>query len=131
MYVIHQKYIDFNGNERNDDFYFNLTKAEIVELSCSEEVDISKPLDEYDNTKESIKLFKTLLIMAYGVRTEDGKFIKNQKLRDDFIQSAAYSEIFMNIVTNTDKASAFFEGVLPKLDNNSPIPPQLPNKKIN
>ncbi|MDD7589466.1 hypothetical protein [Bullifex porci] len=133
MYKIHQKYEDFNGNEREDDFYFNLSKAELLEMELSEEGGMGKRLNNLigsQDMKEAIKVFKAIVLMSYGVRTDDGRFVKNQEIRDKFTQSAAYSEIFMELATDTDKAQKFINGILPNMGNAIPAPP-LPNKHNN
>lgn len=130
MYKIHQKYEDYNGNEREDDFYFNLSKAELMEMELSEEGGMDKRLQNLissQDMKEAIKVFKAIVLMAYGVKTDDGRFVKNQEIRDRFTQSAAYSEIFMELATDTDKAQKFINGILPNMGNSIPAPP-LPNK---
>lgn len=129
MYKIHQKYEDFNGNEREDDFFFNLSKAEILEMELSEEGGMDKRLQRLISSKdmkESIKVFKAIVLMSYGIKTEDGRFIKSQEERDKFMQSAAYSEIFMDLATDADKAQKFVNGILPNMGN--PIPPQIQDK---
>ena len=133
MYKIHQKYEDFNGNEREDDFYFNLSKAELLEMELSEEGGMDKRLNRLigsQDMKEAIKVFKAIVLMAYGIKTDDGRFVKNQEIRDAFTQSAAYSEIFMDLATDVDKAQKFINGILPNMESAIPAPP-LPNKKNN
>ena len=88
-----------------------------------------KILEAYDG-EEAIKVFKAIVLMSYGVRTDDGRFVKNQEIRDKFTQSAAYSEIFMELATDTDKAQKFINGILPNMGNAIPAPP-LPNKHNN
>lgn len=111
-------YVDYDGNQRKEDYYFNLSKAELVEMQVSEagglEKTIQKIIDEQDN-KKLVALFKDLITKAYGEKSLDGKrFIKNQEITEAFIQSAAYSDLFMELTTNTDKASEFIIGLLPK-----------------
>lgn len=130
MYKIHQKFEDFNGREREEDFHFNLTKAELMEMELSEEGGMEKRLKrliDSQDMKEAIKVFKAIVLMSYGIKTDDGRFVKSQEIRDAFMQSAAYSEIFMDLATDSDKASKFINGVLPKMDGAIPAPP-LPNK---
>lgn len=111
-------YTDYNGVERTEDFYFNLTKAEIHEMSFSKE----GGLDEYaqrlintDDFPEIIKLFKEIIDKAYGVKSLDGKrFDKDPKHIKEFKETEAYSELYMELATNTDAASSFFNALVPK-----------------
>ena len=126
MYKITKKFVDFNGVEKEDDFYFNLTKAEILKMELSEEGGFDKRLERLVKTqdmKEAINVFEGLLLMAYGVKTEDGRFLKNDEVRAKFASSAAFSEIYWDLATNPEMADAFVKGVIPNMDNAIPAPP--------
>lgn len=112
------KYVDYNGNEREEDFYFNLSKAELVEMRFSKqgglEEYIKKIIDANDQN-ELIQLFKDLVLKAYGKKSDDGRrFIKSEEIREDFVQTEAYSNLFMDLATNADAASEFVNGIVPK-----------------
>lgn len=113
-------YTDFDGNERKEDFYFNLTKAEVAEMEHSETGGLSKILrkiiDEQDN-KKIVAIFKDLILKAYGEKSPDGKrFVKNQELRDSFMQTEAYSELFMELAGNAEAAAAFVNAITPNFE---------------
>ena len=118
-------YTDFDGNDRTEDFYFNLTKAEVTEMEMSTDGGMAKLLkkivDEQDS-KKIIEHFKTLILNSYGEKSLDGKrFVKSNELRDSFVQSEAYSELFMELATNAEAASAFVNGILPTMTNDKLI----------
>jgi hypothetical protein len=111
------RYTDFDGNDVQEDFYFNLTKAELVELEAGTKGGLAETLKaivaEDDNAK-IIEYFKKIIMMSYGVRSDDGKrFIKTQQLRDEFAQTEAYSELFIELALNPTSATEFIEGVIP------------------
>ena len=110
-------YLDYDGNERTDDFYFNLTKAELMEMEMSHEGGLVKTIDKIvaaRDTKTIIELFKDLILKAYGEKSLDGKrFIKNKELSEAFAQTEAYSDLFMALATNTDAAVDFVNGITP------------------
>ena len=110
-------YTDLNGEEVTEDHFFHLSQAELVEMEMSEEGGMSEALKkiiEAEDGKQIIKQFKEIILGAYGKRSEDGRrFIKNQQLRDEFESSEAYSAFFMEMVTNTDAAIAFTNGIVP------------------
>lgn len=112
------KYKDFNDEEVSEDFYFHLSKAELVELEMSHEGGLSASLQNIiaaEDGKGIIKEFKNIILSAYGRKSPDGRrFIKSQELRDDFQASEAYSELFMELVTNTDAAIEFINGIIPQ-----------------
>lgn len=111
-------YEDFNGDMVTEDFYFHLSKAELVELEMSHEGGLSTALERIIAAKDNKALiteFKSLLLLSYGKRSDDGKrFVKTQELRDEFTSTEAYSVLFMELVTETDKAIDFVQGVIPK-----------------
>ena len=97
-------YTDYNGTERTEDFYFNLSKAEIAEMELSINGGMSELIKRITNTqdtKQLIALFKDLILRSYGEKSLDGKrFIKNDELREAFSQTEAYSELFMELAGN-------------------------------
>ena len=121
-------YTDFKGETRNEDYYFNLSKAELMEMELSQEGGISEYMQKIikaQQTPELIALFKRLLLESYGVISPDGReFLKTDEngkpLSIRFSQSAAYSTVFMELATNADAATAFFNGVLPDMSDINP-----------
>lgn len=111
------KYTDYNGEEREEDFYFNLTKAEIIELELSTTGGLKNMIEKITDSKDMpqlIALFKRLIKMSYGEKSPDGKrFIKSDDLSDAFTQTEAYSELFMELATDDTAASDFVNGILP------------------
>ena len=110
-------YMDYNGNQREDTFYFNLNKAEIMEM----ELGVVGGMTHLINTMIAqedgpglAKFYKDMILKAYGEKSLDGKrFVKNQDLRDAFEQTDAYSELYMELVTDPDKTSEFVRGIMP------------------
>lgn len=111
------KYTDYNGTERTEDFYFNLTKAEIAEMELSETGGMAELINRIIATKDNpslIKLFKKMILLAYGEKSPDGKrFIKSEEISTAFSQTEAYSELFMQLATDEEQAVAFVNGILP------------------
>ena len=112
------KYTDYDGNEREEDFYFNLSKAEVTEMELSKEGGMSeyiKKISATQNAPELIKLFKEIITKSYGEKSLDGKrFIKNKELTEAFTQTEAYSELFVELASNADEAVKFINGIMPK-----------------
>ena len=112
------KYTDYDGNEREEDFYFNLSKAEVTEMELSKEGGMSeyiKKISATQNGPELIKLFKEIIMKSYGEKSLDGKrFIKNKELTEAFTQTEAYSELFVELASNADEAVKFINGIMPK-----------------
>ena len=111
-------YKDFNDEEVTEDHYFHLSKAELVELEMSHKDGLSEALQKIiaaEDGKAIIKEFKGIILGSYGKRSPDGKrFVKTQELRDEFESSEAYSTLFMELVTNTDAAIEFINGIVPQ-----------------
>jgi hypothetical protein len=111
-------YDDYNGGTFTEDFYFNLSKAELVELELSHVGGLSESLKRIvasEDGAEIIKEFKNIILKSYGKRSEDGKrFVKNQQLRDEFESTEAYSVLFIELVTDADAAADFVRGIMPE-----------------
>jgi hypothetical protein len=112
------KYTDFNNNEVSEDFYFNLSQAEIVELETSHKgglTDSLKRIIAEDDNRAIVEEFKKIILKAYGKRSPDGRrFIKNQEIRDEFESSEAYSTLFMEMLTDEAAAANFVNGIVPQ-----------------
>lgn len=116
------KYVDYNDEERVEDFYFNLTKAELTEMNFSEEGGLQNVLRQIMNTRSYTKiaeLFKTIILKSYGEKSPDGKrFIKTddngRPLSKNFEETQAYSELYMELASNDEAATAFIIGIIPK-----------------
>ena len=110
-------YTDFNGDEVKEDFFFHLSKAELVELEMSHDGGLSEAMTrivDADDRGAIISEFKKIILMSYGKKSSDGKrFIKNATLREEFESSEAYSTLFMELVTVTDSAIEFMNGIIP------------------
>jgi len=110
-------YEDFNGETVNEDFFFHLSKAELVELEMSHQGGLAESLQKIiadEDGKSIIAEFKNIILSAYGKRSEDGKrFVKNATIREEFESSEAYSALFMELVTDADAAVEFINGIVP------------------
>lgn len=115
------KYKDYNGVDREEKFFFNLTQAEITEMEMSVDGGLAETIKRVIDAKsqpEIIKIFKELILKAYGEKTADGK--RFRKIDDEghplsiaFSETEAYSKLFMELATDDSKAAEFVEGILP------------------
>lgn len=110
-------YTDYNGSERTEDFYFNLNKAEIMEMEMSTTGGLAEMINRIVAAQDApaiIKVFKDLVLKAYGIKSPDGKrFIKSKELATEFAQTEAYSILFMELATDADAAAKFVNGIVP------------------
>ena len=119
-------YTDYNGVERKEDFYFNLTKAEIMEMEMSISGGLTEMINRIVAAQDApaiVKIFKELVLKAYGIKSPDGKrFIKSEELATEFAQTEAYSQLFMELATDADAASAFVNGIVPNVEGADAAP---------
>lgn len=110
-------YVDYDGNERKETFHFNISKAEFAEMDLSISGGFEAMLQVLIDKKDipgMMRVFKELITKSYGVKSPDGrKMIKNKEVLDDFLQSEAYSELFMELCSDADKAIGFVRGIMP------------------
>lgn len=123
-------YTDFNGQKKTEDFYFNLTKAELIEYDAAYQdqggvMEYLTSLMKHEKTGKLIMAFKDLILRSYGEKTSNGRFIKSQELRDAFMATEAYSELFMEITSGEEAVAAFINGIVPRVpdkpENVTPI----------
>lgn len=117
MLKLTRTYTDYNGAERTEDFYFNFSKAELTEKHLSTEggldVLLKKIVDSQDH-EEIVKTFKDIILKSYGKKSEDGKrFMKSEEISREFEECPAYSDLFMELSTDSDAASKFVNGIMP------------------
>ena len=114
-------YTDYNGMERTEDFYFNLNKAELMEMELSTAGGLTEMIKKITDTQDApaiIKVFKDLILKAYGEKSLDGRlFVKKPELAEAFSQTEAYSQLFMELATNADEAAKFVNGIMPAQNN--------------
>ena len=119
MLIKEMTYTDFNGEERTEKFYFNLTKAELTEMELSTEGGLTEKMEKViaaKNGKEIIDAFKKIVLGAYGEKSPDGRrFIKSDEVRDGFAQTQAYSDLFMELSMNADAAAEFMNAIIPNV----------------
>lgn len=111
------KYTDYNGIERTENCYFNITKSEAMEMQFESGGNLPDILQKMIDEKDQVKLgrmFKDLIVKTYGIKSDDGKrFIKSKEISEAFEQTPAYDEIYMDLLTHEDHAIAFVKGILP------------------
>lgn len=126
-------YTDYNNVERTEDFYFNLTKAEIMEMEMSTTGGLAETIQRIVKAQDSpaiIKIFKDLVLKAYGQKSPDGRrFIKSKELTDEFSQTEAYSILFMELATDDKAAANFVNGIVPADISNKSDRPALESKQ--
>ena len=117
MYKKTITYPGFDGTEYTEDFYFNLTKAELTKMELTEEGGLAEKIQRIvaaNNTPQIIEIFEELILKSYGVKSADNKrFIKNDEVRDAFKETEAYSILYMELSTDADAASKFVNGIMP------------------
>ena len=112
------KYTDFNGVEREDEFYFNMSKAELLKwITTNGNYTLDKVVERLvktENVKDLVNEFDYLITESYGEKSLDGiRFMKSEEIKRKFVESNAYSELFMEIVSDAKKAADFFNGIMP------------------
>lgn len=111
-------YTDFNGNERTEDFYFNLTQADVTKMEMSVNGGYSAMLRRVSNSQDAPVIrdtFERFIIDSYGEKSPDGReFYKSPEITKKFMATEAYSVLFMELCTDAKAAAEFVNGVLPK-----------------
>lgn len=110
-------YTDYNDQQRTESFYFNLSKAELAEMQLTVEGGLQTYIQSIIDAKDGasmVKIFKDIILMSYGEKSLDGKrFVKSDEIRAGFEQTEAYSNLFMELITDDKAAAEFLNGILP------------------
>lgn len=111
------KYTDYNGVQREEDFYFNLTKAEVMETQLTYAGGFTETVEaiiKANDTPALVKIFKEFLLSTVGIKSPDGRrFEKSEEIKRAFEQHPVYSDLFMELATDDKAAAAFIKGVVP------------------
>lgn len=111
-------YTDYDGNTRTEDFYFNLSKAEVMEMEMGTNGGLANMMQKIVAEQDSAKIieyFKMFILKSYGIKSLDGKrFEKSKEISEEFAQTEAYSDLFMELVSDPDYAAKFFNGIIPQ-----------------
>ena len=111
-------YTDYDGNERTETHYFNLSKAELLDMEMFTAGGFSNMLERVIEEKdqvEIVKIFKELVLKSYGIKSDDGKrFMKSDEITRAFTETEAFTELYMELATDSEAAAAFANGIMPK-----------------
>lgn len=111
-------YVDYNDTTRTETFYFNLSKAELAEMQLSASGGLETYIRNIVEAKDGasmVQIFKDLILKSYGEKSPDGKrFVKSKDISDGFAQTEAYSQLFMELITDDNAAADFINGIMPK-----------------
>lgn len=130
-------YTDYEGNQRTEDFYFNLTKTELVKMQLENGdafADKIRAIIKAKDTAEIIKLFEEIVLKAYGVKVDGGRrFAKSAAAVQEFLETPAYDELYMELISDPKKFAAFINGLIPsdlaeqvkKMQESGQIPDEL------
>jgi len=112
------EYTDYNGKKRKENFYFYLNKAELTEMELGTiggMRNLIQLITDKQDIPEIIKAFKTIILKSYGEKSPDGvRFIKSPELSEAFMQTEAYSNLFMELISNADSAATFINAIVPE-----------------
>lgn len=116
-------YDDYNGDSHTEDFYFNLNKAEVMEMDLEANGAFAGYLQRIvaeQDGRQMARVFKDIILKSYGRKSDDGrKFVKSQEYIDDFVSCGAYAELFMELTMNPEACEKFVTGILPKVEGDS------------
>lgn len=110
-------YEDYDGNSYTEDFFFHLTKADLIDWAAEDDglVERLQSISQTDDVRKIIPMVKTIIERSYGKKVGKG-FAKNKEILDEFIYTEAFSELYMELSSDADKLIEFVEGIMPKFD---------------
>lgn len=122
-------YNDLNGVQRTENFYFDLSKPEIVKMQASAKggYDVQLRSIAADlNGAKIMEFFENFITKSYGEKSEDGRrFMKSEEISRSFMETPAYEVLFEKLVTN-DKYAADFVNAVMRSKGNAAAPAVAP-----
>ena len=128
-------YTDYNGVERTETFYFNLSQAELIDMQLGGKDGLysnklQKMIDNHDGAA-IIGTIKELVMKSYGEKTDDGRrFIKSPEISEAFAQTEAYSQLITELLSDDAKASEFILGIMPQALREAAVAEMNKNKQL-
>lgn len=120
MYIWKHTYTDYNDNQRTEDFYFNLSKGECLDMQMSIDGGMTAYIQRIINEHSQSQLyayFKDVVVKSYGKKSLDGRqFIKSEEQTREFVQTEAFSDLMVMLVSNADEAAKFFNNIIPRVN---------------
>jgi hypothetical protein len=110
-------YTDYDGNERTEDFYFNLSEVELTKMEFATSGGLENSINKIVDSKDvdaMLKMIEKLILASYGEKSEDGRrFNKSSEISEGFMQTEAYNKLFMELIRDENSARNFVRGILP------------------
>lgn len=110
-------YTDFNDNERTEDFYFHLSEREVMNLHTKYDGGLDGAMEamvQANDIHEILTVLQEIILLSYGVKSADGKsFIKSDEVKQQFEYSAAFSELYLELLSDEQNAVDFIKNLLP------------------
>ena len=106
-------YKNHDGSDETDDFYFNLTKMEVIEINLMDDL---RAVGKSKDPKRIIPTMKRIVRHSVGQKIGD-RFVKSEEFADAFIASDAYSELFVEIFGSDNaelKMTEFVKAIIPQ-----------------
>ena len=113
-------YTNFNDEEVTETFYFNLSKAELIEMQFTTAGGLKERLESIVESKDRkliMETFKDIIMRSYGEKSPDGKYLdkgENMSLAKRFVNTAAYDVLIMELFSDEKAAAKFFSAIIPK-----------------
>ena len=128
-------YTDYNGVERTETFYFNLSQAELIDMQLGGKDGLysdklQKMIDNHD-AAAIVATIKEFVLKSYGEKTDDGKrFIKSPEISEAFMQTEAYSQLITELLSDDAKSSEFILGIMPQALREAAVAEMNKNKQL-
>lgn len=110
-------YVDYNGNKKTKNFYFNLTRTELAKMELTNKagmLETIKKMINSDDREEIINLFEKIVLGAYGEKSADGEeFLKSDAIREKFVNHPAYDVLFMELISSESNMADFINAIVP------------------
>jgi hypothetical protein len=110
-------FVDYDGNARTEDHYFNLNEAEALKLELMEKGGLTEKINRIIAAQDIpviMETFEDFIKKSYGIKSPDGReFMKSDEITRKFMQTEAYSKFMIELCTKDGAAAEFVNAIIP------------------
>lgn len=110
-------FVDYDGNTRTEDHYFNFNEVEALKLELMEKGGLTEKINRIIAAQDIpviMETFEDFIKKSYGIKSPDGReFMKSEEITRKFMQTEAYSKFMMELCTKDGAAAEFVNAIIP------------------
>lgn len=119
------EYKGYDGEMRKETWWFNLSETELYKLELGTVGGVNGMMNRMlreEQPDKIVDMFEKIILTSVGERSADGRrFLKKPRpgmpwgeVAEDFRETPAYDQLFIELVSDGTKVSDFLKGAIPE-----------------